>query len=660
MSNSDNNPSVNEIKFLFETNGDSNVFFHKLIDFFPAIIYVYNADNKKLSYINRKVTDILGYEYSDIAAWDNDLMKLVLPADAELVKQELEKYNRLNDGENHGYSCRLNHKQGNSKYFTTTGTVLRRNNEGKTAAVLFVANDISNEIQSEEETKALKALMNDREKLLQFGSWVWNAETRKTELSDGMYRLLEYSRPETVTPNDFYIHHLLAGDRETLAAKVRRAIEEKKEFHYTFPLTTALNNKKIVFTIGKIIYNADGTLKKILGVMHDITEETSIHNELLHYKETMIEKEKLLGYGTWEREMNNPIFNWSEGMYYLFGYDPGIDKEKLRIDDDLYNNHLTEDQKKKLQDFKEKVAVSKDVSYNLEYEIITKNNQVKTLESFAKITRDENNKPLKFIGTTRDISQLKDYEQELQRKIKELDRSNKELEEFAYVASHDLQEPLRKITTFGERLQAKFEKELGDEGKIYLTRMMAGAENMRLLIENLLEFSRLSHKDQPFRKCNLNILLKEVQAELELITEETNARISSNELPALEVVPSQIRQLFNNLISNAIKFRAPGISPVITITSQKISSKEKKEYSLSAEAAFYKITVTDNGIGFEQGYAKKIFQIFQRLHGKAEYTGSGIGLTICKKIAENHNGLIFATSTPGKGASFTVILPEKK
>jgi light-regulated signal transduction histidine kinase (bacteriophytochrome) len=267
---------------------------------------------------------------------------------------------------------------------------------------------------------------------------------------------------------------------------------------------------------------------------------------------------------------------------------------------------------------------------------------------------------VKLIGITRDVTPLKYFERERDRSIRELNRSNQELEEFAYVASHDLQEPLRKISTFSERLKAKFAAPLGSEGSLYVDRILASTENMRILIDNLLEFSRMARSTYAFARINLQDIIRSVVTDLELKIEETGARIVLGTLPEVEVVAAEMKQLFNNLIGNAIKFRSEGEPILIEINSDKVSRQEKEERHLPSELDYFKITIRDNGIGFEEEYAERIFQIFQRLHGKSEYPGSGIGLAICKKIADNHNGLIYAESTPGKGAAFHLILPEKQ
>jgi light-regulated signal transduction histidine kinase (bacteriophytochrome) len=271
---------------------------------------------------------------------------------------------------------------------------------------------------------------------------------------------------------------------------------------------------------------------------------------------------------------------------------------------------------------------------------------------------DDKGKWVKTIGTSRDVTRIKQYQISLEEKIKDLDRSNKELEEFAYVASHDMNEPLRKITTFIERLENKYKPELGEDGKLYLTRISASVDNMRHLIDTLLEFSRTARSNQPFLQVDLNSLIKEVQTDLELKIEETSTTLHIDVLPVIEAIPSQMKQLFDNLLNNSIKFRKTTIHPIINIRCLRLSRRQKEQHRLDAGYTWFKIDISDNGIGFEPEYKQRIFQIFQRLHGKAEYPGSGIGLAICKKITDQHKGLIYATGEADNGATFTIILPE--
>jgi light-regulated signal transduction histidine kinase (bacteriophytochrome) len=293
-----------------------------------------------------------------------------------------------------------------------------------------------------------------------------------------------------------------------------------------------------------------------------------------------------------------------------------------------------------------------------EYQIKINDGSTKRIETAGKLLYDSEGKWLKTIGTSRDITRLRQYQSSLEEKIKDLDRSNKELEEFAYVASHDMNEPLRKITTFIERLESKYKNELGADGKLYLTRISASVENMRHLIDTLLEFSRTARNNQPFSPVDLNTIVKEVQTDLELKIEETYSTLHTEVLPVIEAIPSQMKQLFDNLLNNSIKFRKPGSHPVVTIRCLRLSRRQKEQHHLDPANTWYKIDFSDNGIGFEPEYNERIFQIFQRLHGKTEYPGSGIGLAICKKITDQHKGLIYATGEPDNGATFTIILPE--
>lgn len=262
-----------------------------------------------------------------------------------------------------------------------------------------------------------------------------------------------------------------------------------------------------------------------------------------------------------------------------------------------------------------------------------------------------------FTGFIHDISDQKMAEEKLRRYAAELERSNHELQDFAYVSSHDLQEPLRKIQAFGDRLKAKETDHLSEQGKDYIDRMLNAAFRMQKLINDLLSFSRVTTKALPFTKVDLNLLLPEVLSDLEVIIDKTGARIEFETLPAIEAEAIQMRQLFQNLISNAIKFRKEDEKPVIKITSKLIQRKAHLTSTPSDE--LLEIYVKDNGIGFDEQYLDRIFNVFQRLEGQ-KYEGSGIGLAICRKIAIRHGGNITARSQPGKGSVFIVTLAVKQ
>ncbi|WP_224370157.1 sensor histidine kinase [Hyalangium versicolor] len=251
-----------------------------------------------------------------------------------------------------------------------------------------------------------------------------------------------------------------------------------------------------------------------------------------------------------------------------------------------------------------------------------------------------------FTMITTDVTGLKTAQLQLEQSNRELQQSNRELESFASVASHDLQEPLRKIQSFGERLRSSATGALSPEGLDYLERMQNAATRMRRLIDDLLAFARVTSKAQPFTRVELASITREVLSDLEVAIEQSKAVVTVGELPALEADHTQMRQLLQNLLSNALKFRREGEPPRISI-----------EASLNKETGRCSLQVQDNGIGFEEKHADKIFNLFHRLHGRGKYEGTGLGLAICRKIVERHGGTIVARSAPGNGSTFTITLP---
>jgi signal transduction histidine kinase len=243
---------------------------------------------------------------------------------------------------------------------------------------------------------------------------------------------------------------------------------------------------------------------------------------------------------------------------------------------------------------------------------------------------------------------------ELNRANVELERSNRELQDFAFVASHDLQEPLRKIQAFGDRLKTKHGPDLNDQARDYLERMQNAAGRMHTLINDLLTFSRVTTKAQPFRRTDLNKIVHEVTDDLEARIQQTGGRVDTGELPEIDADPTQMRQLFQNLIGNALKFHKPGLPPIVKVSS--VSAAAKVAGELNGRIV---VEVEDNGIGFDEKYLDRIFTPFQRLHGRGEYEGTGIGLAVCRKIVERHGGAITAESAPGSGSKFRITLPAR-
>lgn len=260
---------------------------------------------------------------------------------------------------------------------------------------------------------------------------------------------------------------------------------------------------------------------------------------------------------------------------------------------------------------------------------------------------------IKWYGTSTNIDTQKQVERNLEEYARRLKRSNEELENFAFLASHDLQEPLRKIKSFGDRVVKKLGNQTDEETQDFLGRMMDASKRMQDMIQALLNLSRINTRGKPFELVDLNQLVPEVVSDLDERLRESQGKVHIGDLPNISADPVQIRQLFLNLIGNAIKYHKPGIPPVIKIMSA------PDECDTAAEKRCIKIIVEDNGIGFAAEYAERIFQPFQRLVGRSEYEGTGIGLTICEKIVERHGGWIDVESRPGVGSKFIVVLPMR-
>jgi signal transduction histidine kinase len=252
---------------------------------------------------------------------------------------------------------------------------------------------------------------------------------------------------------------------------------------------------------------------------------------------------------------------------------------------------------------------------------------------------------------------VKERTKELLQMNKELEVSNTELQQYASVASHDLQEPLRKIITFTNLLCERFLKDI-PESQSLADKIISSSERMRNLINDLLNYSKLSVTSH-FSEIDLKVIVNETIADLELSIQEKEAKIKVEDLPSAEVIPGQIRQVFQNIISNALKFSRNGAVPEVTIWAEIVA--EKSFHSKADHFGnFVRIYISDNGIGFNTKFKEKIFTIFQQLHGRNEYGGTGIGLAIVKKIIEKHNGIITATSIEGEGATFIIVLPLKQ
>ena len=282
--------------------------------------------------------------------------------------------------------------------------------------------------------------------------------------------------------------------------------------------------------------------------------------------------------------------------------------------------------------------------------------------------RDSSGMIIKWIGAFADIHHERTFSQKLEQLVEirtnelivkndDLEKMNRELESFAYISSHDLQEPLRKIQTFASRIMDREYDSLSETGRSYFKRMQDAALRMQTLIEDLLAYSRTTNEERKIERADLNLVLDEIREEFAEEIASRGASIEAGELGSAMIIPFQFRQLLHNLFVNSLKFARAGVPAKITVTSETIWGDPTIHPKLLATHRYTHLRVSDNGIGFEPEYGEKIFEVFQRLHGRDKYSGTGIGLAIVKKIIDNHGGYISASGQPGKGAAFDIYLP---
>ena len=525
-------------------------------------------------------------------------------------------------------------------------------------------NDIEKLQEANVELNKSQFLSYQAEILSEFGTWEWNLNTNVIIYSDNLYRILG-CEPKSFEANmENFIKFVHPDDVSIVKAIFNKIVEEEDLPHSYFRVIKPNGEHKILRSVGKLFVDNLGN-KTVLGVTGDVTDEHNknellksnyedlikVNNQLKIFDESSKQAEILGKYGSWVLNYNSLKFTYSDNKFRLFGYEPQTFEPSI---ENLLAHVHPEDKKSVDKAFKKALTTMEIPSIN--YRIITKHEKLRYFKTIAQSYLDLSGTQ-SLIGTTRDITE--DYNKNLQLKQHngELKKHVNELNEFNQVASHDLQEPLRKIQTFISRINDKEKINLSDIGKEYLSRIEMASDRMRILINDLLQYSKANRSEKNLVKTDLNKALSDSLTELSQNIEDKKAIINYSDLPVINGVPFQMQQLFSNLLSNSLKYCKTNIPPIINIEYTEVFAKTETVLDDKTSKKYYKITFTDNGIGFEQEYSKKIFLLFNRLHGKTEYHGTGVGLAICEKIAENHKGYIFATSTLNEGALFTIYFP---
>ncbi|KLT70228.1 CHASE3 domain-containing protein [Flavobacterium sp. ABG] len=387
-------------------------------------------------------------------------------------------------------------------------------------------------------------------------------------------------------------------------------------------------------------------------ISRDIHRLMVYNKKLLISSRLMAESEITGKFSTWQWDLDTQKIDYSDNQYRLLGVKPN----SFVPEKETFLEYVHPDDRDAIANSMDGILNKKQLPF-IYYKVLRADHEIRHFKSTGKLLTDQQGGKI-LLGINFDITDEHLLNIELQERNDELEKSNKELASFNHVASHDLQEPLRKIQTFISRVSDADKAVLSDSAKEYLNKIEASAKRMRVLIDDLLLFSRTNTTKKEFIKTNLNDIFENVKSELTEVIDEKKATITVSKLPKLSVIPYQIEQLFINLIGNSLKYNRPGIAPEIQVESEKVNSADYHNLLDPNVKKYHKITFKDNGMGFDPQFKETIFVLFQRLHSKTDYPGTGIGLAICKKIADNHKGYIIADSTPDEGSLFTVFLPD--
>ena len=469
-----------------------------------------------------------------------------------------------------------------------------------------------------------------------------------TSVNSVLARKLGKSVEEIVGTTDHDFHSKELADK--FRADDLRVMEQKKPERIEEIMLVG-GRVRIIETSKAPIFDAQGNVTGVMGIIMDITDRKRAMEDLRR-------SEKIFRQ-VWEGSLDGMRLTDEDGTILLVN--PAFCRLVKKSREELIGRPLTEvyeeNHRASALEKHQKRFAERDIQPLFERELLLWNGERIWFELSNNFLEIEG-EGAKLLSIFRDVSERKFAEVKLKEFTTRLERSNRELQDFAYVASHDLQEPLRKVSVFGDRLKLKFGEALGTEGRDYLERMQKAAMRMSALINDLLTFSRVTTKSQPFVQVDLAKVAQDVLFDLETRIEQVDGKVEIGPLPVIEAEPLHMRQLLQNLIGNALKFHKDNEKPLVKVEAKLI--QQQTELETQPQRQMLELTVSDNGIGFEEKYLDRIFQVFQRLHTRQNYEGTGMGLAITRKIVEHHSGSITAHSAPNAGSTFIVHLPVKQ
>ena len=559
-------------------------------------------------------------------------------------------------------------------YFDFIYTPLK-NDEGIISGILIMANDVTQRVHTIEKIAESEARFKAVIYSAQAAMAVFKGRDLVADIANDSF-LAFVGRTESEIINRPLLESMPEIRGQASVDLMLEVFNTGKKIHHYGRQVNIMRNGVLTKNYYNVSYtplfDANGTVYAVLDIAIDVTESIKAQQAIEEAEASLRGAIELAELGTWSLDPETGIVTYSERMLQWFGFDG--EPEDIY---DVYGIIHPKDSERIEKAVLKALSSQSDGFYNEEYTVVNRfTGRERILHAQGKAFFDASGKAYLISGTAQDITnqrkiqlalenEVKERTEALQKAIAELAEinqrlvsTNEELEQYAYVASHDLQEPLRKISMFSNLL-----KDRDTEGihKTTIDKIVRSSDRMSLLIKDLLEFSRLLNPDTRFVRTNLLSIVQAVKSDFELLIEEKSAEVEIGTLPIIDAVPLQMNQLFYNLIGNGLKFVAPGIKPKVTVRAEKLTSEQATAYvSHPVNSGYYKFSIADNGIGIDEQYQKQIFEVFKRLHSRTEYSGSGIGLAICRRIVVNHHGAIYTESAIGKGTTFHIILPEKQ
>ncbi len=537
-----------------------------------------------------------------------------------------------------------------------------RENDGPISGIIAVAVEVTDQVNARKKIEEVEERARLAIEASRLGIWDYNPLTEELQFDEATIKMFEHDSRQPVNLEAFWTK-MHPDDRETALQKMQRAIDPTipDNYYAEYRLQLANGNTRWIQATGQAFFDENQVPVRFSGTVQDITDRKTAEEELRLTNEKFHLLAESMPQFVWTGDVSGHLGYFNQAVYDYSGLTPAQIEQVgwLQI---VHPDDREENVKRWLH------SIQTGADFIFEHRFRRHDGQYTWQLSRAVAQRDALGNIKLWVGTSTDIHQQKIFTQELESQVlkrtAELEKSNaslsklnKELADFTYIASHDLQEPLRKIQTFSDRIIKREFSALSPSGQDDFQRLQRTAERMQTLLDDLLSYSKTSTTERIFENQSLEAILEEVKDEFKEVMQDKAAVIESSGLGFASIIPFQFRQVFNNLIGNALKFSRPGVAPHISVTAQVEAGLTLHNEKLDRKKNYWHITLRDNGIGFEPKFNERIFLIFQKLHGRSEYKGTGVGLAIVKKIIENHHGEITASGEPGSGARFDIYIP---